>query len=93
MQTEPPKADPPRRKRRWFQFSLRSLLIVVTLLAVNAALWRAFGPPVRVIWVQTTDGHEGWALGGGNKEIVLAMIVQACVFVALILPRPACSRS
>ena len=34
MQTEPPKADPPKRKRRWFQFSLRSLLILVTLLAV-----------------------------------------------------------
>jgi hypothetical protein len=29
-----PKADPPKRKRRWFQFSLRTLLIVVTLLAL-----------------------------------------------------------
>jgi hypothetical protein len=28
MQTEPPKADPPKRKRRWFQFSLRTLMIV-----------------------------------------------------------------
>jgi hypothetical protein len=27
-------AEPPKRKRRWFQFSLRSLLIFVTLLAV-----------------------------------------------------------
>ena len=34
METKPPKADPPKRKRRWFQFSLRSLMIVVTLLAV-----------------------------------------------------------
>ena len=34
MQTEPPKAEPPKRKRRWFQFSLRTLMIVVTLLAV-----------------------------------------------------------
>jgi hypothetical protein len=34
METEPPKADPPKRKRRWFQFSLRSLMIGVTLLAV-----------------------------------------------------------
>jgi hypothetical protein len=33
MQTEPPTAVPPKRKRRWFQFSLRTLLIVVTLLA------------------------------------------------------------
>jgi hypothetical protein len=34
MEGEPPKADPPKRKRRWFQFSLRTLMIVVTLLAV-----------------------------------------------------------
>ena len=34
MQTEPPKADSPKRKRRWFQFSLRSLMIGVTLFCV-----------------------------------------------------------
>ena len=34
MQAEPPKAEPPKRKRRWFQFSLRTLLIVVTLFCV-----------------------------------------------------------
>ena len=34
MQTEPPNANPPKRKRRWFQFSLRTLMIGVTLLAV-----------------------------------------------------------
>jgi hypothetical protein len=34
MQTEPPKAEPPKRKRRWFQFSLRSLMIGVAILAV-----------------------------------------------------------
>ena len=34
MKAEPSKADPPKRKRHWFQFSLRMLLIVVTLLAV-----------------------------------------------------------
>ena len=37
MQTEPPKAEPPKRKRRWFQFSLRTLLIGVALLAVACA--------------------------------------------------------
>jgi hypothetical protein len=34
MQTEPPKADPPKTKRRWYQFSLRTLMIVVTLFCV-----------------------------------------------------------
>ncbi len=37
MQTEPSKAEPPKRKRRWLQFSLRTLMIVVTLLAVPCA--------------------------------------------------------
>jgi hypothetical protein len=40
MEAEPPKVDPPKRKRRWFQFSLRSLLIGVTLLAVFSG-WQA----------------------------------------------------
>ena len=37
MQTLPAKAEPPKRKRRWFQFSLRTLLIFVALLAVPLA--------------------------------------------------------
>jgi hypothetical protein len=27
MEAEPPEAEPPKRKRRWFQFSLRTLMI------------------------------------------------------------------
>jgi hypothetical protein len=34
MQTDPPKAEPPKRKRRWFQFSLRTLLIFTMVVAV-----------------------------------------------------------
>ena len=41
MQTEPTKADPPKRKRRRFQFRLRTLMIGVTLLAV--ACWWIVG--------------------------------------------------
>jgi hypothetical protein len=33
MQTEPSKADSPKHKRRWFQFRLRTLMIVVTIMA------------------------------------------------------------
>src|SRR5205807_866302 len=33
----PPMTDPPKRKRRWYQFNLRTLMIVVTLLAVASA--------------------------------------------------------
>ena len=40
---EPVRGTPPKRKRRWFQFSLRTLLIGVTLLAVQCAYvgWQA----------------------------------------------------
>ena len=37
MEAKSPKIEPPKRKRRWFQFSLRTLLIAVTLLAVHWA--------------------------------------------------------
>jgi hypothetical protein len=38
MQTEPPKPDSPKRKRRWHQFSLRTLMILTLVIAVPCAL-------------------------------------------------------
>ena len=38
MQTEPPEADPPKPKRRCFQFSLRTLLIVIRLLTISCCI-------------------------------------------------------
>jgi hypothetical protein len=44
MQTEPTNADPPKPKRRWFQFSLRSLMIFTAIVALGMAhVGRAFG--------------------------------------------------
>jgi Leucine Rich repeat len=40
MPTEPSKSDMPKRKRRWFQFSLRTLLIF-TLICAVACAWLA----------------------------------------------------
>jgi hypothetical protein len=34
MEAEPTNADPPKRKRRWFQFSLRTLLVSTIIIAV-----------------------------------------------------------
>ena len=41
MQAEQSKADPPKRKRRRFQFRLRTLMIAVTILAAccGAVVW------------------------------------------------------
>ena len=43
MEADPSKASPPKHKRRCFQFSLRTLMIVVTLLAVACGYvgWQA----------------------------------------------------
>jgi Tfp pilus assembly protein FimT len=38
MQSEPPKADLPKRRRRGLQFSLRDLLALVALAAVACAI-------------------------------------------------------
>ena len=38
VQTEPRTAEPPIRKRHWFQFSLRTLMIGVTLVATVCPL-------------------------------------------------------
>ena len=40
METEPTKAEPAKRKRSWFQFSLRTLLIF-TLICAVACAWLA----------------------------------------------------
>jgi hypothetical protein len=39
MEAEPPKADPPKRKLRWFQFSLRSLLVMTLIVGLVMTTW------------------------------------------------------
>ena len=39
--------QPPKPRRRWFQFSLRTLLIVVTLVAGLLLAWRVYVEPYR----------------------------------------------
>jgi hypothetical protein len=38
MEAEPPKADLPKRERRWYQFTLRTLLILTLIVAIPCAL-------------------------------------------------------
>jgi hypothetical protein len=42
MQTEPPKADPPKRKRCWFQFSLESAEYDDSATKKGEPPWHAF---------------------------------------------------
>ncbi|HEV2968861.1 MAG TPA: hypothetical protein VGY55_02655 [Pirellulales bacterium] len=61
MQTEPPKADPPKRKRRWFQYRLRTLFLVVTILAVPCG-WLANQARI----VEERKALRSWLLDNGG---------------------------
>ena len=62
MEIEPPQADPPKRKRRRFQFRLRTLLIGVTLFCVVGGY---VGHQVQIVherkrvleWITAHDGE------------------------------------
>jgi hypothetical protein len=65
MQIEPIKADPPKRKRRWFQFSLRTLMIVVTVFAIvggwfGAKMERARRQKATVEAIRKSVGWAGY---------------------------------
>jgi len=53
------EAEPP--KRRWYQFSLRTLLIVVTVIAVLFGLLRLANKVI-------DDGHNAWLRANGLKD-------------------------
>ena len=55
------EADPPKRKRRWYQFSLRTLMIIVTIAAVESAVCL---PMVRE-WQERIE----WTDAGGTGSI------------------------
>ena len=61
MEAEPPQAEPPERKRRWYQFRLRTLFVAVTLLAVPMGY---VGGQVKVVrerkaWLSTIRDRGG----------------------------------
>jgi hypothetical protein len=51
---DPPEADLPKRKRRWFQFSLRTLLLFVLICAIGCA-WLAQKMKQKRIEIEATD--------------------------------------
>jgi hypothetical protein len=61
------EAVPP--KRRWYQFSLRTLMIVVTLLAVLCAYvgWQAKIVRDRNLMLQWIKDHDGYCLIATNE--------------------------
>jgi hypothetical protein len=72
MQTEPPKADQPKRKRRWLQFSLRLLLIGTVVVAVAAGwLGRSIERKRRQLEVVNTILKDGGVVfyDYGRQEI------------------------
>jgi hypothetical protein len=82
MQTEPPKADPPKLKRRWFQFSLRTLLIAVTLLAVVCGY---FGRQIELV-------RERKAFGANPQFLVITTAHRTVSWIRRLLGDSGCDR-
>jgi hypothetical protein len=70
MQTEPSKAEPPKR-RRWFQFSLRTLTIGVTLFALIPCGY--VGQQVKIVRERDATRLDlkdhGWGTAGDPKPL------------------------
>ena len=84
MQFEATKAEPPKRIRRWFQFSLRSLLTGIALLCITLGLWKTFGLPIALQDNTGTDG--GWDLTR-NDAGLYATLAEVCVLLILFRRR------
>jgi hypothetical protein len=69
VQTEPSKADSPKRKRRWFQFSLRTLMIAVTVLAVACGYvgWQVKIVRARKAFQERLELQGGWVYIGSDS--------------------------
>ena len=65
MQIDPSKSDPPERKRRRFQFSLRTLIIVITLLVCGYVAWQAKIVRERQTWQARWSENE---FGSQNRD-------------------------
>jgi hypothetical protein len=66
IEADDPTTEPPKRKRRWFQFSLRTLLIDVTLLATACGYigWQA-----RIVYEQKSLLARIKIAGGDYREM------------------------
>ena len=76
MQSEPPKADQPKHKRRRFQFRLRTLMIGVTLLAVPCAYvgWQAKIVREREASIQEIKGLGGYTVARYDDSAASAFL-------------------
>jgi hypothetical protein len=65
MEAEPAKAEPPKRNRRWFRFSLRTLMVVMALVSLPMA-W--LGSQANMIRERERLLTEVERAGGGYVE-------------------------
>jgi hypothetical protein len=82
MPTEPSKAEPPKRKRRWYQFSLRTLLVVVTIATVQCAVCL----PMLREWQERIE----WSDAGGTGSIESALGGSLIAALSRSAGRPYC---
>ena len=84
IESEPSNSESPKRNRRWFQFSLRTLMTGIALLCITAGLWKTFGLPVALQDNTGTDG--GWDLTR-NDAGLYATLAEICLLLILFRRR------
>jgi ATP-dependent Clp protease ATP-binding subunit ClpC len=97
MQTELPKTDPPKRKRRWFQFSLRTLLVlpwigprrkdghmhqVVRGITMSHPLSKEAETVVETAYDEARRSKKGYA---GTEHLLIALIKESRGAAASVL--------
>jgi hypothetical protein len=62
MDTDTSQPAAPKRRRRWYQFSLRTLFVVVTLFSIPCAYvgWQAKIVAERKAWLRAYQQPGGW---------------------------------
>jgi hypothetical protein len=78
MEAEPIKAEPAKRKRRWFQFRLRTWFVVMTILAVQCAVclppfrnWQRRHRVIEVHWnVSESRAVDALQLGLAREKAI-----------------------
>jgi hypothetical protein len=88
MEPEPPIAEPPKRKRRWYQFSLRTLLIVMAVAAI--LVWGArqlldSGMESHRIWLHTHGLPDDPEFPAADHLLIDERVVVLVMFLALLV--------
>lgn len=87
-EADAPKADPPKCNRRWFQFSLRSLIVGVSVWTIVCALVPPVVREIRAARRQEATRFTPPKLAGGPRDLKNARPLTNEKITQLVFPPP-----